>query len=117
MVPGEYDPNLGEVARRLDEVFRRYESIANDLPKTFVSRDLFESYKDLAKTQADGLQILIGTQEKRIADLEDDKKWLYRLVIGAVIMALLGVVLGLAGGNPTKNSGLSSPSVTVVSTQ
>lgn len=96
--PTESDRTLGEVARRLDEVMTRYEQIANDLPKTFVSRELFDSYKDLVKTQQESSKVVMDAYEKRIGDLEDDKKWLYRLIVGAVILALLGLVLGASGG-------------------
>lgn len=111
----EYDRTLGEVARRLDEVFTRIESVTSDLPKTFVNKDLFEAYKELANANHDKLQIQIDQAEKRVADLEDDKKWLYRLIIGAVILAVLGVALGI--GHAVQSSSKSLPQPQVVSTQ
>lgn len=108
MTPPSQQQNLGEVARRLDDVFNRYEQIANDLPKTFVSKDLFEAYKDLAKAQADALKVQMDVQEKRIHELEDDKKWLYRLIVGAVILAVIGLVFATthqgSTASPTKTS-------------
>lgn len=103
------EPALGEVARRLDEVFKRYEQIANELPKTFVSKDLFEASKELTKAQVDAAQIQHAVLQKQVEALEDDKKWLYRLIIGAIILAVLGLLFSTthsikSSGAPTKSS-------------
>src|SRR3954452_9967270 len=99
----EYDPTLGEIARRLNEVFAKFDQVTSDLPRTFVNKDLFEAYKELAKANHDRLQVELDASEKRIEALEDDKKWLYRLIVGAVILALVGLVVGVSHG-------LNSPS-------
>jgi len=113
MDDADFKPMLGEVARRLDDVFKRFEQLANDLPKTFVSKELYDAYRETATAQQDQLKIVIDNQSKRIEDLEDDKKWLWRLVVGAVIMALLGLLLttthAISGSAPkSSNSGLTA---------
>lgn len=85
---------LGEVARRLDDVFRQYESIANSLATSFVTKELFGAYKDLVVTSDQIYQNQITALNARVAELEDDKKWLYRLIVGAVVLALIAVVIG-----------------------
>lgn len=101
---------LGEVARRLDDVFNRFETMANDLPKSFVTKDLYEAYKEVAKAEHNALLIQMGSQTQRIAELEDDKKWLWRLVVGAVILALLGLLFSAShtfSGSSTHKSATS----------
>lgn len=107
------DPTLGEIARRLNEVFAKFDQVTSDLPRTFVNKDLFDAYKELAKANHERLQAELeaakASHEKRIADLEDDKTWLYRLVIGAVILAVLAMVIGTAH-TLTSNSGSTKSS-------
>lgn len=102
MTAGEQ--SLGEIARRLDEVFQRYEHIANSLPATFVSREAFDSYKELVRAEKTVLTVQIEGYERRISELEDDKKWLWRLVVGAVILALLGFVISTTKAYSTPKS-------------
>lgn len=110
------EPGLGEVARRLDEVFKRYEQIANDLPKTFVSKDLFEASKELTKAQIDAASAQHLVLQKQVEALEDDKKWLYRLIIGAIILAVIGLLFSTT--HSIKSSGGSvKANTTVGSTQ
>lgn len=91
--------SLGEIASRLDDVFRRFEALANDLPKTFINKELFAAYKDLIDAKDAANDLKVQGLERRIEDLEDDKKWLYRLIISAVILAVLGVIIGVGALN------------------
>lgn len=100
-MPASQEQTLGEVARRLDDVFRQYENLANSLVSTFVQKELFESYKSLVDANDAALRTQIDTQSSRIAELEDDKKWLYRLIVGALVLAVIGIVIGAnAVGHP-----------------
>lgn len=85
-------PALPEVARRLNEVFGRYEQIANELPKTFVSKELFEAKQEVMLARIDAAMAQHVVLQKQVEALEDDKKWLYRLIIGAVVLAVLGLL-------------------------
>lgn len=85
---------LGEVARRLDDVFRQFENLANSIPTIFVTKELFEAYQKLVEANDKALRFQIDSQNERILELEDDKKWLYRLIIGAVILAVVGIIVG-----------------------
>lgn len=85
---------LGEVARRLDDVFRQFENLANSIPNIFVTKELFEAYQKLIDANDRALTLQIEAQNDRILELEDDKKWLYRLIIGAVVLAVIGIVVG-----------------------
>ena len=96
---------LGEVARRLDEVFQRYEQIANDLPKTFVTKELFEARQEVLLARIEAAMAQHVVLQKQVEDLEDDKKWLYRLIVGAVILALLGLLFSI--GHSVTSSGSS----------
>lgn len=102
---------LGEVGRRLDEVFSRFEQVANDLPKTFVSRELLDTKLEVIRLEHEKAEVGHKELLRRVNDLEDDKKWLYRLVIGAVIMALLGLAFGLQR-TAGKSSGMEQVRVT-----
>lgn len=115
-----YEQSLGEVARRLDDVFKRYEQIANELPKTFVTKDLFEARVEVILAQIEAKTSSHIVLEKRIADLEDDKKWLYRLIIGAIILALLGLLISAAhpfssGGGPKATHASGTKTTVVIS--
>lgn len=108
LVTGEETPGLGEVARRLDEVFSRLEKLVNDMPRTFVNRDLFDAYKELVSARDTTLQTTITAQGDRIKSLEDDKTWLYRLIVGAVVLALVSLSFTAARAW-SSSSGPSAP--------
>lgn len=83
------DRSWGELARRLDEVAQRLEALANRLDTTYVRKELFESYKALADAERQALL-------KRVDELEDGRKWLSRLIMGFIILAVLGAVFTVA---------------------
>ena len=112
---GAPDISLGEVARRLDEVLTRFERLSSDLPKQFVTRDLFDSYKETVAAKNETMEIEHREMQRRIGELEDDKKWLYRLIIGAVILAIVSIAFTAgraAVSSPKTTSPPSSSSTT-----
>jgi hypothetical protein len=114
-VTGPADPTLGEVARRLDDVLSRFEKLAGDLPRTFVSRDLFDSYKETTAAKNDLMESEHRDLARRINELEDDKKWLYRLIVGAVILAIVSIAF-TAGRAAVASPSEKPPSSTSSST-
>lgn len=94
---------LGEIARRLDEVAARFESLANKLDTTYLRRETFTSYRELAVAEHQRLQDAQAAQKelvqehvKRIADLEEGRKWVARWLFGAVGTAVVTAVFTLA---------------------
>ena len=87
---------LQELARRLDEVTSRLESALSRQDSIYVRKDVYDQAQQTAreadKRQDDRVTVLAG----RIDDLEDDKKWLVRLVIGFIVLGVLGAVIGFA---------------------
>lgn len=75
----ETNENIAEVKKTLDEV-------QNKLNNTFATRD----YVD---TKDKGLN-------ERLTSLENDRKWLVRLIIGYVVFAIFGVILYVRGAHP-----------------
>ena len=104
----EDEVSLGELSRRLSEVFVRFETLAGRLEAgQFVRTDLYVLYKENVNTQLKALQDRVAsvesakadkTLEQRVANLEDTNRWLMRLVIGFIILAVLGAVFAAAGG-------------------
>lgn len=94
---------IGELARQVRDVFSRIEGIAQRLESgQFVRTDLYNLYKEsidarigqllasialLTSNKADDL--VVKALEARVAQLEDDKKWLVRLVLTFVVLAVL----------------------------
>lgn len=105
---------IGELSRQVRDVFARFEGLAHRLEDgQFVRTDIFILYKENLSHLITSLQektralsdekadkdTLAGLSE-RITQLEDDKKWLIRLVIGFVILAILGLLVAANGGIP-----------------
>ena len=112
MTPPDEGPSLGELSRQVRDVFARFEGLARRLEDgQFVRTDLYVVYRE-SVTQA--LALLqermkffeankidksdLDVLEKRIAQLEDDKKWLVRLVLGFIVLGVLGAVFAISGG-------------------
>lgn len=88
------DPVLREVIRQLGELATRLEAVSNRLETTYVRKDVFDAHKETAKAKQDDLA-------NDVKELQDWQKWIQRLVIGAVALAVLGLVLARStGGAP-----------------
>jgi len=112
MPPPDEGVSLGELSRRLTDVFTRFEGLARRLEEgQFVRTDLYQAEKrsvdasiadlvrkieDLDKSKVSASDL--ANTESRLAQLEDDKKWLIRIVLGLVIAAVVGAVLASGGG-------------------
>ena len=116
---------VGELSRQVRDVLVRMEGLAGRLESQFIRTDNFVLYKQLVDTAISQLQQAVaklppaevvtqlskdmedtvskGTHAalvKRVEDLEDDKKWLIRLVLGFIVLGVLGAVFAV-----TKASG------------
>lgn len=97
-------PTLAELARRMQEMYVRFEAIAIKMETSYVTKELYElnnryleelvgrnkEYSDNLRRQSEEDIKLLRTS---IDELNDDKKWLVRLVFGAIILTVLGTIL------------------------
>lgn len=111
MAPDE-GPGLGELSRQVRDVFARFEGLARRLEDgQFVRTDLYVLYRESVNTALASLQERVkaldtgklektdlDSLEKRVAQLEDDKKWLVRLVLGFIVLGIMGAVFAVSGG-------------------
>lgn len=118
-------PGVAELARQVQAVLNRFESLSSQLEHTFVRRDLYEMYKAFIDGKLNELAIksdrvpslekiqslenelkdaadrqVVQNLTTRVEALEDDKKWLTRLVIGFIVLGVLGAIFAVskAGG-------------------
>lgn len=89
MADGDY--TLGELARTTAQALARMESLAARLEGgQFVSAEVFRVYQQTVDLQ-------MGSLKAEVEELKDDKKWLTRLVLGFIILAVLGVLVATGG--------------------
>lgn len=89
MADGDY--TLGELARTTAQALARMESLAARLEGgQFVSAEVFRVYQQTVDLQ-------MGSLKSEVEELKDDKKWLTRLVLGFIILAVLGVLVATGG--------------------
>lgn len=111
----------GELSRQIRDVLARFQDLATRLETQFMRTDTFVFYqrlidkatKDLedsvrGKASTDSLLTLSNSLDKkadaervrrledRVDDLEDDKKWLTRLVFGFIILGVLGALFAFS---------------------
>ena len=112
MTTSEHGPTLAELARRFQDLTIRFEQIATRIETAYVTKEFFEITMQLMQTRHESLQQYaeslrdqshkeIKDLRATITDLEEDKTWLFRLVVGAVILAFMGV--SLAGAKAIGN--------------
>lgn len=103
---GNQSPTPGELSRTVRDVLGRFEALANKLDVQFVNKDIFKLYSDGVARE---LEHLIKGQEQRdaqleqrIQKLENNITWVVRIVIGAVVLAVLAAIgisrIGSGGG-------------------
>lgn len=94
MMPDEHPVTLGEVSRHLD-------SISNDLRSMRTKMDDLTSWPDVKRVE-DGLKARhdadVLALSRRLAVVEGWQTWAGRIIIGAVILAVLGVVIATKSG-------------------
>ncbi len=108
---------VGELSRQVQQVLMRFEGLAARLETQFVRTETYEMYKLLVDQAIRNLQDttkqlatfettqnlrteveskaskgLVTSLEQRVDDLEDDRKWLIRLVIGFIVLGVLGAI-------------------------
>jgi hypothetical protein len=103
-------PGVGELSRQVREVLGRFEGLVNKLEAQFVTKEIFKLYTDQMTRELEHLikgqdQQVAAEKErndqldKRIAKIESNITWIVRLVLAAVVVALLaGIGLSKAGG-------------------
>ena len=103
-------PGVGELSRQVREVLGRFEGLANKLETNFVNKDIFKLYSDGVTRELEHVSKAIDIQvlaekerndqlEKRISKLEGNITWVVRIVIAAIIVALLAAIgISKAGG-------------------
>lgn len=101
---GDDGVSVGELSRQVKDVLIRFQALAERLDTSYVSREVYDltqklvdkSLKSLETGKADSS--LVSDLEKRVSSLEDDRKWLVRLVLGFIVLGILGVVYVASGG-------------------
>lgn len=109
-MPDSVPPGVGELARQVRDVLGRFESLANKLETQFVSKEIFKLYTDGVTRELEHLSKAADQSvamekerneqlERRISKLESNLTWVVRIVIAAVVVALLaGIGISKAGG-------------------
>lgn len=122
-MPDRIDPDvgIGELSRQVRDVLIRFEGLATRLETQFVRSEHLELYKQLVnqtlKTLQDAVSKLASAEnvralkddvdakadntrvsilEDKVKELEDDKKWLSRLILGFIVMGVLGAVFAFS---------------------
>ena len=103
---------VAELSRQVRDVLLRFQGLTERLENQFIRKDIFEFYEKSIKSSIESINALIKDLDdskiasvehralvERVAQLEDDKKWLVRLILGCIILAVLGVAFA-AGGKP-----------------
>jgi len=109
------ETNMGIMTEKISNIEKAMTAIQTSLDtvlKNYVQRSEFETrferlqseidkrmegvHKrvDLCITKEEHIESLKGMKEN-IDELQDDKKWLYRLVLSAVLIAILGLVINI----------------------
>lgn len=120
-MPPDGDVGTGELSRQIRDVLSRFQDLATRLETQFMRTDTFIFYQRLVdqsiaeiksalltKASEEKVQNLddaldgkaskaeLESLKSRVSDLEDDKKWLTRLVFGFIILGVLGAVFAVA---------------------
>lgn len=114
--------SIGELSRQVRDVLIRFETLAARLDVAFVSKELYnlrqqvldQSLKALEEAtdraasrdsvkkldESTAKRVEFDELKKRVDGLEDDKRWLIRLVASFIILGILGAVFIVGGGKP-----------------
>ena len=96
----------GEILRRVENIERKMERLTDSKEFTNKSNALTKEIDDLEKRLSDlelrlaGDAVVQESMKTRIGSIEETLKWIVRLVVGAVILALLGTTMGGGGIGP-----------------
>ena len=110
--PPDENMTVGELARAVRDAFVRMEGIARRLEDgQFVRTDLYNlAQQNLQQLISDLVRRISAVETDKVSktefqnlqqevnDLKDDKKWLVRLILGFIVLAILGAVFAASGG-------------------
>jgi BMFP domain-containing protein YqiC len=103
-------PTSADLARQLQATMGRFESLGNKLEAQFINKDMFALHMDAIRRELEILhkaneQMLLAEKERndrlatRIDQLEGNFTWIVRIIIAAVVVAVLaGIGISKAGG-------------------
>jgi hypothetical protein len=107
----DHDISVHELGRQVRDVLARFQSLADRLDTAYTTKEMFSLYKILVDQALSTLQEKVSeldrdksesstysALEKRIHDLEDNQKWIVRLIVSLVVVALVGGVIITGGG-------------------
>lgn len=126
MPPQPQDPEavgIGELSRQVQQVLMRFEGLATRLETQFIRKETYDLYKQLVDQAISSLQEHVKNLstaeatrnlreeverkaskgqveglEQRVTELEDDRKWLIRLVLGFIVLSILGAIFVVSKG-------------------
>lgn len=85
--------SIGELSRQVSHTLIKMEQLASRLEGgQFISAELFKVYRE-------GMDREFKSFDQRLAQMEDNWKWLTRLILGFIILGLLGAFV-VFGGQP-----------------
>lgn len=84
-MPNNEPVTLGEVARKLDTVVAAVDNVARRVEDR-------PSWEDIKRIE-DSWRTFVALEQQRVTDLENWVTWAGRIVLGAILLAVLGVVL------------------------
>ncbi len=106
------DISIAELARQVQEVLRRFQGLADRLDTSYVSKEVFDLYKRSidqsltnASTNCSNLErdkaekLAFDDAIRRIANIEDNMKWIVRLLLALIVVAVVGTVISTGGAS------------------
>jgi len=81
---------LNELRDDVKDVKKHVDDKLSELAETYVSKEVFKLYQETIKIQFETSQQAL---DKRIKDLEDDRKKYIGVIITAVILAVLALII------------------------
>lgn len=100
------DISVAELSRQVRDVLLRFQGLADRLDTTYATKETFMLYQELVNQALAGLQDKYASLERdktektfsdgierRLAAIEDNQKWLTRLVLALVVTAIVAGVL------------------------
>lgn len=101
-----------ELARQVRDVLQRFQSLADRMDTVYTTKEMFTLFKTLIDQEIANLKEKIKSVEEdksekntvdsltqRVAELEDSYKWITRLIVSLVVIAVVGLVI--VTGGPT----------------
>lgn len=110
------DDNISsaELARRMGDVLRQFENLVKQVEDRYVRRDVVELWEKGIELQVQQVKENLGTKANKsdlpdmskyvgidafnallqdVKEIKDNGTWLWRIVIGAIVLGVLGAVI------------------------